>query len=301
MAKPSPKKKRLVFIINPGAGQRAAARIAQVAPAVFPADRFKLEYVELHDWRETYPLSLKAARSGAHAVVAVGGDGTINQVSQALAGTACRLGVVAAGTGNGFARALGVPLDAEGACRVLAAGRTRLIDHVEMDKGRGYANMLGIGWDAWIAVKANRLRWLNRISGFLRYLVAAVLCLHRTLPQRLIVRMGRATVQGRFMVLAVANSPQYGFGCTIAPMARMDDGALDVVLVPLTMPWTFALNAVRLFTKQPLLGAQFHRAKKVSIHSMDGSPLAIHLDGEPGGTTPAILKVRPKALRVLVP
>lgn len=294
-------KKRFVFLINPGAGQRAAARVAQVAPDLFPKAQYNLEFVELNDWRETYPLALKAARQGAHAVVAVGGDGTLNQVAQALQGTRCHLGVVPAGTGNGFARALGIPLDAEDACKVLAEGRSRAIDFIEMDQGRGFANVLGIGWDAWIAVKANQLRWMNRFNGFLRYVAAAALSIHRVLPQRLLVKANKQVVQGRFMVLAVANSPQYGFGCTIAPKARMDDGYLDIVLMPLTAPWTFCINAVRLFTKQPLLGATFLRAKSLSIHSMDGRPLAIHLDGEPGGTTPATLKVRPKALKVLAP
>lgn len=295
------KRKKLVFLINPGAGQRTAAKVKALAPGRFPAADFDLEFVELNDWRETYPLALQAAHRGAWAVVAVGGDGTINQVAAALAGKACLLGVVPAGTGNGLARALGIPLEAAGACAVLAAGKARRVDHVALDRGRSYANMLGIGWDAWIAARANRLRWLNRINGFLRYLVAALLCLHRVLPQRLIVKLDGRIIQGRFMVLAAANSPQYGFGCTIAPMARLDDGHVDLVLVPLGAPWTFAVNCVRLFTAQPLIGAQFHRARRFSIHAADGEPLAIHLDGEPGGTTPAQVRVRPGALRVLVP
>jgi YegS/Rv2252/BmrU family lipid kinase len=299
--RPHQKKKNLVFLINPGAGQRAAAKVQALAPRHFPAQRYKLSFVELNDWRETYPLALQAAKSNAWAVVAVGGDGTINQVAAALAGTPCRLGIVAAGTGNGFGRALGIPLDAEGACRVLAAGRERRVDHVSMDKGRSFANMLGIGWDAWIAVKANRLRWMNRFSGFLRYLAAAFLCLRRILPQPVLLRMDGRKVQGRFMVVAVGNSPQYGFGCTIAPMARLDDGWLDVVLVPMLAPWTFLRNAFRLFTQKPLLGAQFFRARKVSLHSLAGYPLAIHVDGEPGGLTPATLSVRPRALKVLAP
>lgn len=297
----SSSKKRLVFLINPGAGQRAAAKIKSLAPARFPAQAFRLEFLDLHDWREIQPLAREAARKGAFAVVAVGGDGTINQVAAALAGTRCALGVVPAGTGNGFARALGVPLDAEGACAVLASGKVRAIDHVEMDQGRSYANMLGIGWDAWIAARANKLRWMNRVSGFLRYLAAAALCAHKTLPQRLRVELDGKAVDGRFMVVAVGNSPQYGFGCTIAPDAKLDDGLLDVVLVPPMWPWTFAVNSVRLFTQQPLLGAQFFKAKRVKIHSLENQPLAIHLDGEPGGTTPASLRVRPKALNVIAP
>lgn len=301
MRKTSRKKKRYVFLINPGAGRHAAGQVAALAPKLLPTSHFTLEFVELSDWRETYPLALRAARQGADAVVAVGGDGTLNQVSQALAGSRCKLGIVPAGTGNGLARALGIPLDAEGACRVLVAGKNHRVDHVRVDQGRSFINMLGIGWDAWIAVKANRLRWLNRISGFLRYLVAAVLSIHKAWPQGLRIQMGRTIIQGRFMVLAVSNGPQYGFGCTVAPMARLDDGYLDVVLVPWTTLRAFAINCVRLFTQQPLVGAQYHRTRALSIQALDGKPLAIHLDGEPGGSTPAQVTLRPRALNVLVP
>lgn len=272
-----------------------------LAPALFPGRAWALDFVELHDWRECFPLALHAAQQGAWAVVAVGGDGTINQVSQALTGSACRLGVIAAGTGNGYARALGIPLDTAGACAVIVKGRSQRLDHVLLDQGRGYANMLGIGWDAWIAVRANELRWMNRFSGFMRYLAAAFLCLNHLRPQRLLIQMGKRKIEGRFMVVAVANSPQYGFGCTIAPMASLDDGLLDVVLVPLTGPITFARNAIRLFTRRPLLGASFYRTASLSIHSLEGRELAIHLDGEPGGTTPAVIKVQKRALNVLMP
>jgi diacylglycerol kinase (ATP) len=295
------RKKHVVFLCNPGAKRSTTDRVAAVAAAWLPSKTYRLEFVRPNDWQEIYPLALRAARNKAYAVVAVGGDGTINQVSQALAGTRCRLGVVPAGTGNGFARALGLPLDPVEACRILSQGVQRRVDHVEVDRGRGFVNMLGVGWDAWIAQTANRLRWMNRYSGFLRYLSAAVLCLPKARPQDLAISMGRQTLRGRYLLVAVGNSPQYGFGCTIAPEAELDDGLLDVVLVPTSSPWTLVRNCVRLFTRQPLLGASFHRARSLSIRSPNGDALAIHLDGEAGGTTPARLKVHPRALRVLVP
>jgi diacylglycerol kinase (ATP) len=235
-------------------------------------------------------------------VVAVGGDGTVNQAALALTGKATRLGLVPAGTGNGYARALGIPLDPEGACRVILAGAVRRLDFGAIDADRGYANMLGLGFDAWVAVKANRLRWLNRINGFARYLVAALLCARHLGPQRLRLTLDRGRVlEGRWLLVAGAISPQYGFGCTIAPSARMDDGLLDVVCVPQVGPLDFVRNCVRLFTRKPLIGAQFHRSRSLRIESLEAHPLALHLDGEPGGVTPATVRVRRGALRVLAP
>ena len=288
-------------MINPGAGQRAAAKVKPLAPSLFPAKDWSLEFIELKNWREIRPLAARAVKQGAYGVVAVGGDGTINQVAPALVGSKTRLGLIPAGTGNGFARALAIPLDAQGACRVLARGVSKRFDYGAMDLGRGYANMLGLGWDAWIAGKANELRWLNKISGFLRYLGAAILCAGKLGTQKMRLVIDGKVVEGDFLVVAIANSPQYGFGCTIAPMAHMADGHFDVVCLPAIGPWAFLVNCVRLFSQKPLMGATFYRAKKVSVSSLAATEWPLHLDGEPGGTTPFHLTVRPKALQVLVP
>jgi diacylglycerol kinase (ATP) len=298
----APKAKKIVFLINPGAGRRTASKVRLLAPTLFPGPEWKAEFTDLKDWREIRPLAAASAKAGAWAVVAVGGDGTLNQVAQALQGTRCRLGLIPAGTGNGYARALGLPLDVRGACAVIALGRVARLDFAAADAGRGYANMLGIGYDAWIASSANRLRWMNRFSGFLRYLVAGIQCLPRLRAQELRLTLDKGVVvQGRFLLVAAANSPQYGFGCTIAPGARMDDGMLDVVCVPMCAPWTFLRNCVRLFKRKALVGASFHRSRQVRIESLEPDELAVHMDGEPGGTTPVTVSVKPGALLTLVP
>jgi diacylglycerol kinase (ATP) len=298
----APKAKKIVFLINPGAGRRAATKVRRLAPTLFPQPEWKAEFTDLKDWREIRPLAAASAKAGAWAVVAVGGDGTLNQVAQALQGTSCRLGLIPAGTGNGYARALGLPLDVRGACAVIALGRVSRLDFAAADAGRGYANMLGIGYDAWIASSANRLRWMNRFSGFLRYLAAGIQCLPRLRAQELRLTLDKGVVvQGRFLLVAAANSPQYGFGCTIAPAARMDDGMIDVVCVPMCDPWTFLRNCLRLFKRKALVGASFHRSRRVLIESLEAQELAVHMDGEPGGTTPVLVTVKPGALLTLVP
>jgi len=223
-------------------------------------------------------------------------------VAQALQGTRCRLGLIPAGTGNGYARALGIPLDPRGACAVIALGHSTKLDFASADSNRGYANMLGIGYDAWIATAANKLRWMNRFSGFLRYLGAGIQCLPRLRPQSLRLTLDQGQViEGSFFMVAVANSPQYGFGCTIAPTAKLDDGLVDVVCVPVLGPIDFLRNLVRLFTKKALVGAQFHRSRTVRIESMETRDFAVHMDGEPGGTTPVEIVVKRGALNTLVP
>jgi diacylglycerol kinase family enzyme len=103
------------------------------------------------------------------------------------------------------------------------------------------------------------------------------------------------------LVVVVANSPQYGFGCTVAPDADLSDGLFDVVCVPRIAVLQFLRNVTRLFSKKPLLGAHFYRAKRIKLLSGGPQEWPLHLDGEPGGTTPATIAVKRRALRVLVP
>ncbi len=112
----------------------------------------------------------------------------------------------------------------------------------------------------------------------------------------------KVTVEGHWLLVAAAMSPQYGFGCTIAPTAQLDDGLIDVVCVPVLGPWAFIRNVFRLFKKKALVRAEFHRCRHLKIESLQGEELAIHLDGEPGGATPATVQVKRGALKkILVP
>lgn len=229
-----------------------------------------------------------------------GGDGSFNPAGLALAGTKTRLALLPAGTGNGLARALGLPLDPVRALGLLQAGKTRKIDVIRLGQGRGFVNVAGCGLDADIAGKANELRWVGRASGFLRYLLAGALGLLRFKPLRLESRLGRRVLRGTYLQVALANSPQYGFGTTIAPGARMDDGLMDLVfLSPLSLSQVLR-NFPRLFLKQRLLGATYARAKELRLRSLAG-PAQLHSDGEAAGSLPLHAKVLPRSLTIFVP
>lgn len=244
-------------------------------------------------------LARGAVARGATAVVAWGGDGTVNEVATALAHTDVTLGIVPRGSGNGLARMLGVPCDPVAALRVLAAGETRRIDVGACD-GRGFVNIAGVGLDAAIAHGFATVGRQRR--GLLRYaqVTARELWTFRPRPFRMTIEGRSASVTP--LMVAFANGSQYGNGAAIAPSAVLDDGRLDVVTVgPRSL-----LSAVRqmpaLFSGrvESVEGVRIQRTARVVIE--DTEPIRYHVDGEPceGGTSLEVL-VHPAALRVATP
>ena len=113
--------------------------------------------------------------------------------------------------------------------------------------------------------------------------------------------MDGLAIEGPCLLAVVSNGDQYGFGVTVAPGALLDDGWLDVVLVPPMNLFKLALNGIRAWQGKPLLGARRLKGKNISIESLEARELPVHLDGESAGNTPLKLRIRPKALRILTP
>jgi diacylglycerol kinase (ATP) len=240
----------------------------------------------------------EAVAAGAGAVVAVGGDGTVHAAVQAVAGTAAALAVVPAGTGNDLVRALGIPADAAAAARAaaedLAAGAVRAID-AGRTGDRWWATVLCCGFDSAVSDRANRLRWPK---GRRRYDVAVLAELARLKP--VVVTMvldGEAQTLPVTMV-AVGNTPWYGGGMKVCPMADPTDGLFDVTVVGATSRW-------ELMRTKPLLMAGTHvehpmvsvrRAARVELSSPGVTTFA---DGEPVAPLPAVAECVPGALRVV--
>lgn len=271
----------------------------ELARRLLPSPAFRLRFVTLPSWRRVAPEARAAARAGAWAVAAVGGDGTFGMAASALAGSGCRLGLLPAGTANGLARSLGIPADLEAACAVLALGRSRRIDLLQGPDGRAAVHVAGAGFDAEVAAAANRLRPFLP-PGLLRYLAAGLLCLPRLRGRRLRLELDGRRIEGRYLLVSVANSPQYGYGARLAPLAKLDDGRLELLCVEPGPPWRHLANLWRLFCGRPLAGALALGGRRLKLESLEG-PLRVHLDGEPGGQTPLELAVRKRCLRVLVP
>jgi diacylglycerol kinase (ATP) len=246
---------------------------------------------------ESTRLAADAVRDGVQAVVAVGGDGLVHCVVQALAGTGVPLGIVPAGGGNDLAGELGLPNDPAAAVAVIAAGRTRDIDLGRTGEGRWWANVLNAGFDSQVVARAERMR---RPRGPLRYDLAAYLEIAHLRHHVMTVTLDGVAQRQPVTLVAIGNSPRYGGGMRIAPGADLDDGLFDVVVAD-------AMTRRTLARLKPLVRAGTHvRHPQVSVHratevTLAAAGLPAYADGEPIGPLPVTTTCVRRALRVLVP
>ncbi len=289
----------VAIIINPisgGARPGAARARAQLARAVVDADGDPAEVFVTEGVGHARELAKAAVKRGVRLVMAWGGDGTINEVVSALAFDEVPLGIVPAGSGNGLARELGVHPRPERAIADALAAEPRRMDLGEID-GRLFANIAGIGLDAYVASRFSRVRR----RGFVGYAGITAHALATYVPLRYRITSGDGVAEVRAVLVAIANSAQFGNGARIAPGARVDDGWLDLVVVAEQSRVATLCHLPRLFngTVQKIPGCTIRKIRDVTIDA--DQPMLFHVDGEPvAGGTSLKARIHPGALRVAV-
>ncbi|MBD0837958.1 diacylglycerol kinase [Streptomyces sp. TRM68416] len=292
----------LTLFVNPTAGRGRGARAAQPAASALRAAGFTVRTVLGENAADALTRARAAVEEGTGALVAVGGDGMANLALQAVAGTRTPLGLVAVGTGNDLARALGLPVrDPAAAGRGIAAAlkgaRVRDIDLGQVG-GRWFGTVLASGFDSRVNDRGNRMRWP---AGRLKYDLAmlAELAAFRPLPYRITLDDGEVR-ETEATLVAVGNGPSYGGGMRICPGADLTDGLFDVTIVGDCSRATL----LRVFPSVYRGGHVDHpqvsvvRAAKVEIAAEHVTGYA---DGEPLGPLPLTARCVPGALRVVGP
>jgi diacylglycerol kinase (ATP) len=190
-------------------------------------------------------LPQEAVSAGCQRVVAVGGDGTVNEVAQALIHTPAAMGLVPCGSGNGLALHLGCPSRLAGRPRALAAGSDGRAAELDTGivNGLPFVNAMGLGLDADVARRFNRLTR----RGLPAYARTALAAFWAERPSAAIVTAGGRRETVDMLLIAVANSDQYGNNAKIAPHARVDDGVLDLVAVRPVGSFSACFLGARLF------------------------------------------------------
>ena len=244
-------------------------------------------------------LARRAVAEHMTVVIAAGGDGTINEVIQGLAGSETALGVLPTGTVNVWAREMGIPLENTKAREVLVQGQTRRIDLGKINE-RYFLLMVGIGFDGEITQAVER-KPLKRL-GVLGYILAALWFGPGYAGFPLTLRVDEADpVRTRALQIIIGNTQLYGGALKFTWLARCDDGLLDLCMVHkrgLVGRW-MVLRDFALKHERRRLWVRYNTFKKVVIETKD--PVAIQIDGDPAGHTPATIEVVPGALKVIVP
>ncbi len=288
-----------VVILNPAADRGRAGRREGEIRRALESQRVPFELLRTREPGHATELARKALKEKPLAVVGAGGDGTLNEIAQALVGAEVPLGVIPCGSGNDLIRALGIPKDVQGAARVLTQGSTRLLD-VGRAGGRFFLNSLGMGIDGKIAEDYRRMRFLK---GELGYLWAALVEAIRFRAFPVALQGDGWEYRGELVLLPIQNGPYAGGGFFLAPKAQVDDGRLDMVLVkdrPLTQRLLF-LKKARDGTYLSLPGVEQRRIRRVKIEV--GRPLPVHMDGEllPRHISSLAVEILPRAIRVIAP
>jgi diacylglycerol kinase (ATP) len=294
---------RAVVVVNPTAGGGRTARVwprlRERLAATLPA-----EHVETRGPGDGERLAREAATAGAPLVVAVGGDGTLNEVVNGVrtAGGDATVGVVLTGRGCDASRNFGVPRDPLAAVRALGEGHDACFDLgcAEWADGRQrwFAISAGAGFDAAVARRAQGLP----MRGTWSYLTAVLLTVRRHRPADVVLELDGASVTPLPITAVVAaNGRWFGGGMKIAPDADPADGLLDVVVLGTfgrleLLRWLPTIYPGR-HVRHPRVHVRRARRLRVS----GPASLPTHVDGEPVGATPVVLSVEPGALRLRVP
>jgi YegS/Rv2252/BmrU family lipid kinase len=288
------------FIYNPCSGKnRRRPWLAAAIRAFIAKHELDAALVCTGAPRHATALAEAAIAEGCERIVAVGGDGTMNEVAQALIHAPAALALVPCGSGNGLALHLGIPTSPRRALALLADATSRVtaIDTGSAN-GHPFCNAMGLGFDAEISRRFNQL--VRR--GLPAYALTGYRALKDHAPEHCVIHGEGRHEQFAMSVIAIANSDQYGNRAYIAPGAKVDDGALDLVAVPPVTFLTALPLAARLFLGTFDRSPSVLRLRDRRFLIERPAPGLIHTDGETHDTTSMIeVLVHPKSLRIVVP
>ena len=290
----------LHFIYNPIAGKGRSAAFRAALESRLARLNVPHAFHETHGRGDAVRLARELTRDAAGPVdiVAMGGDGTLNEVLNGLADpAAARLGIVPCGSGNDFAAVAGIPATPEGALELLLNGRAKPTDYMVCGGVRGI-NAIGTGIDVDILRRYGRMKLLKGSAAYLTSLIITVLT-YRARP--FYDETDGAPVPHRAMIACAGNGRRFGGGIVICPEAEIDDGLMDVVIIDDIKRAAIPFAFLRLMQKRvlELPTAHFRRVPALKVRS--DVPMPIQIDGEIYEDLPFDVHVVPGGLRIYRP
>lgn len=269
-------KKRIIFVVNPISGTHGKEFILKLIERELDTSKYEYSIRKTEYAGHASEIAAQAAAEGIDIVVAIGGDGTINEIGRALIHTNTAMGIIPCGSGNGLARHLHIPMDPKGAINVLNGGRIKLIDYGIIDQHPFFCTC-GVGFDAFVSLKFAD----SGKRGLLTYLENT---LHESLtyqPETYEIENSTGTVRYKAFLIACANASQYGNNAYIAPQASLTDGMMDItILEPFTVLDVPSLS-IQLFTKTLDQNSRIKTMKDKSIIIHREKEGVFHFDGDP--------------------
>ena len=289
------RKQQVLFVVNPISGGRKKKGFERRVMADLDTHVFDASFAFTEYAGHANELAEQAVADGIDVVVAVGGDGTINEIAAALNGTETVLGIIPEGSGNGLALYLGIPLNERAAIR-----RLNRSDYITIDSGsingQPFFNMAGIGFDASVSDRfAN-----DKIRGPIGYMRAVISEISTYKPKRYLLDIDGERMEREAFMISVANSPQYGNNAYVAPQASVTDGMLDVCIVHKFPLYITPMMVFHLFNKTADQSEYVEIIPGKQIRIERETADAVHVDGEPKEMDAVLdVLVKPATLRIL--
>ena len=289
-------KKKITFILNPISGTVSKAGIPDLIEERLDKDRFDYCIAETSYAGHATELAKEAAKDGVDIVVAVGGDGTVNEVGRALTQTDTAMGILPCGSGNGLARHLNLPMNLKKCIDILNYCDIKKLDYGIINEHPFFCTC-GMGFDAFISMKFAEAGKRGPITYMQKVLEEGL----RYEPETYVIEDEDGTHSYKAFLVSVANASQYGNNAYIAPQASMSDGLLDVIIMEPFDLIDAPQVAIELFNKtlDKNLKIKTFRSKHIHIHRK--SEGIIHYDGDPITSSADVdISIVPKGINIIV-
>lgn len=289
-------KKSIMFVVNPISGTKSKEGITDVIHQTIDGTIYDWEVAKTTHAGHAVEIARQCAARGVDICVAVGGDGTVNEVARGLTDSQTALGIIPRGSGNGLARHLCIPMDVRRAMEIINVGQTDAFDYGVIN-GRPFFCTCGMGFDAIVSKKFSE----SGRRGLATYVENVVKTAVNFQPDTYIVEDETGTHHHKAFLVACANAAQYGNNAYIAPGASMQDGLLDVIIMEPFNVVKAPTVAIDLFAKtlDHNQCIKTFQTRKLHIHREKSG--AVHFDGDPIEMGNDIdIEIKPGGLRAVI-
>lgn len=289
-------KKKAVFIINLISGTSDKAAIPGLIDQYLDKTQFEYEIAVTQYAGHASEIAAKAKDDGMDVVVAIGGDGTVNEVARAIVHSSTALGIIPCGSGNGLARHLLLPLNVRKAIEVINRCEIRQLDYGIINDYPFFCTC-GMGFDAFVSMKfaeAGKRGPITYVENVLREGL-------KYKPETYTIEDESGTLQYKAFLISCANASQYGNNAYIAPQASMSDGLMDVIIMEPFDVFEAPQISIEMFSKTLDKNSKIKTFRTRHLHIHRDKPGVIHYDGDPVMTGADIdIELKPKGINIIV-
>lgn len=294
---PISEKKTLLAIINPISGTDNKEYLPETLNRIIDKNKFELTIRFTQRQGHATELTKEAILQKFYGVIAIGGDGTINEVASALCGSDTAIGIIPCGSGNGLARHLGVPVNIEKAISIINSDNIENLDYCTVNDIPFFCTC-GVGFDAQVSNKFAQ----SHKRGPLSYLQNTIIEYLKYRPQKYTIEMGDEIVTEEAFLIACGNASQYGNNAFITPRASMHDGLIDVTVIHPFTPLDTAIMSVLLFTRHIDQDININTYRTPELVIKRNKPGIMHIDGDPVMMeTDLHIKCHKSGIKILLP